>query len=183
MNELLKKLTGGDLRSDGRADDVAEKVMKTPQLLPLLVEGLTESDDVVRGRTAHAVEKISRKTPEVVRQYTDTLIASALKDELPMVKWHLAMIFGNIASEEEIDDVVSVLSQLLKDESVFVKSWSIVSLCIIGQQYKGNRTIIDSIKVLQKDDSIAVRTKAKKALAVLEHGEPLPAGWYKSQRY
>lgn len=182
MNELLKKLTGGDLRSDGRANDVAEKVMKTPLLLPLLIEGLTEADDVVRGRTAHAVEKISRKMPEVVQPYTDILIALALKDELPMVKWHLAMIFGNIISEEKIDKMVSILIQLLKDESVFVKSWAIVSLCIIGQQYKGNHTIIEHIKLLQEDESIAVRTKAKKALAVLEGEEPLPAGWCKRRR-
>lgn len=182
MNELLKKLCGGDLRSDGRADDVAEEVMETPQLLPLLVEGLQEPDDVVRGRTAHVLEKISRKMPAVLQEYTGVLIESALEDDVPMVKWHLAMIFGNIASEEKIDDMVSALIRLLKDESVFVKAWSIVSLCIIGQRYKENCTIIDSIKVLQKDDSTAVRTKARKALAVLEHGEPLPAGWYKRKR-
>ena len=60
MNELSALLTGGDLRSDGEADTVADKVLESLDLFDRLFEGLSESDDVVRARTAHALEKISR---------------------------------------------------------------------------------------------------------------------------
>jgi hypothetical protein len=60
MNTLLQKLSGGDLRSDGRADEVAEEVTRNPRLLGQLFEGLSEHDDVIRARTAHALERVSR---------------------------------------------------------------------------------------------------------------------------
>ena len=60
MNALLRKLSGGDLRSDGRANEVAEEVIRTPELLEQLLEGLDEPDDLVRARTVHVMERISR---------------------------------------------------------------------------------------------------------------------------
>ena len=57
MNTLLRKLSGGDLRSDGSANEVAGEVVRNPQLFEQLLEGLGEPDDVVRARTVHALEK------------------------------------------------------------------------------------------------------------------------------
>ncbi len=184
MNELLEKLGGGDLRSDGRADEVADEVVETPQLLALLIEGLTEPDDVIRGRTAHALEKISRTTPEMVQGLLPHVLEVAGTDELPMVKWHLAMLFANVRlSEEETDLVVSALFDLLKDKSVFVKSWSVASLCILGRRTKSRRwEIIDRIKALHNDDSIAIRVRVSTALHVLENeNEPIPPTWSKTK--
>ncbi len=56
MNELLRKLSGCDLRSEGRVNEVAEEVIRNPQLLSKFIEGLSESDNVIRARTAHALE-------------------------------------------------------------------------------------------------------------------------------
>ena len=182
MNELLGKLGGGDLRSDGRADEVAEEVSKNPQLLDRLIEGLSESDDVIRGRTAHALEKISRTNPEMLTGLTPQFIKLATEDKVPMVRWHFAMIFANIAlSGKETDAIISSLFHLLKDESVFVRSWSIASLAILGRKNKSRRReIIGRIKVLQNDKSIAVRTRADKAIKILENeNEPIPASWSK----
>ena len=183
MNELLRKLRGGDLRSDGRANEVAEEVIGTPQLLPLLVEGLAEPDGVVRARTAHALENVSRVHPEFLQDLTPQLRKLALEDEVPMVRWHIAMIFGNTTGGKEIDDVVSVLFHLLEDESVFVVSWSIVSLCILGGKYKSKRReIIEKVEALKDSSSIAIRTKVKKAINALKGKEPMPATWYKGRK-
>jgi len=62
MKELLRKLSGGDLRSDGRANEVAEKVTQNSQSLSKLAEALSGPDDVIRARTAHALEKISSQS-------------------------------------------------------------------------------------------------------------------------
>lgn len=184
MNELLKKLSGGDLRSDGRANEVAKEVVETPHLLTSLIEGLSEPDAVVRARTAHALEKISRENPEMLQGLTKQLI-EATKDKVPMVKWHLAMLFAAIPlSEKEIDAVIYALFHFLEDESVFVKSWSIVSLTILGRKNRGKRKeIITRIKALQNDESVAVRTKVTKALDVLENESQVPVGWSKANHF
>ncbi len=77
MNDLLELLKGGDMRSDGAADEVAEDVIQNPELFGLLFDGLSETDDLVRGRTAHALEKISRAHPELFKDSTGKLIESS----------------------------------------------------------------------------------------------------------
>jgi len=42
------------------ANKVAEEVIERPRLLNKLVNGLNEPDDVIRARTAHALERIPR---------------------------------------------------------------------------------------------------------------------------
>lgn len=179
MNALLRKLSGGDLRSDGRANEVAEEVIRNPRLLNQLLGGLSEPDDVIRARTAHALERVSRRNQEVFRGLMPRLVGLAVSDRIPMVRWHLAMIFGNTAfAVGDIERVVSTLIRLLKDESVFVRSWAISSLCLIGRRDKRRRRkIIDAIKALQHDKTVAIRVRATKALTVLQNeNEPVPAG-------
>lgn len=100
-----------------------------------------------------------------------------------MVRWHLAMIFGNTAfTVGDIEPIVSALQRLLKDESVFVRSWAISSLCLIGRRDKRRRRkIIDATRALQHDKSIAIRVRAAKALRALQNeSEALSAGWSKA---
>ena len=177
-------MTGGDLRSDGRGNEVADEVTQNPALYPLLLEGLNEEDDVVRGRTAHALERVSRSRPELLQPDLSRFVTLSLVDGVPVVRWHLAMIFGNLSLfPGETDRLVEALYALLGDESVFVRSWAITSLCLIGRDYPARRgEIIGRIVPLTQDHSIAIRTRTKKALTVLEDGAPLPAGWQKSQR-
>lgn len=181
MNDLLELLDGGDLRSDGHADEVAGDVIQDPELFPLLFDGLDEENDVVRGRTAHSLEKVSRDHPELFDGRLNRLIQQALKDELPVVKWHLAMLFVNLnLSEAGTSEVISALYTLLEDTSVFVKSWSISSLTILALKNPDNKDEITSkLKALENDESAAVRNRTSKALRTLEDGEPLPKGWLK----
>ena len=63
MNKLLSGLEGGSLISNGDANLVADEVLKNNELLSDLLEGLNEPNNVVRARTTHALEKISRTNP------------------------------------------------------------------------------------------------------------------------
>jgi HEAT repeat protein len=182
MNEVLAKLAGDDLRSDGNANEVADEVIRNPKLLGGLVQGLDEPDDVVRARTAHAIERISRANQETLLELMTRFIGLATKDKVPMVRWHLAMIFGNMALLKEAADLAtSALMSLLDDESVFVRSWAIVSITLIGRRDKSKRLkIVDRIKTLQHSNSIAIRTKARKAMDILQDEDiPIPLGWSK----
>ncbi|MGA2239239.1 MAG: HEAT repeat domain-containing protein [Candidatus Bathyarchaeia archaeon] len=148
-----------------------------------MLEGLNEPDDLIRARTAHALERISRTNQELIRRLMPQLISLSMNDRIPMVRWHLAMIFGNTASTvEDNKPAISALLRLLKDESVIVRSWAISSLCIIGRREKRRRRrIIDAIGTLQHDKSVAIRARTAEALKVLRNENvPLPAGWSKA---
>ncbi len=184
MNDLLELLKGGDLRSDGHSDEVAEEVIQNTEIFDLLLEGLNESDDLVRGRTAHALEKVSRAHPELFKGYTDKLIKLARDDHLPFVLWHLAMLFANLKlSDDEKKEVIFTLFYLLEDKSVFVKSWSISSLTILAvKNPKEKSRITAKIKSLKDTKSAAVRNRVSRAMDVLENDAPLPKGWSKVEK-
>ncbi|TET29808.1 MAG: HEAT repeat domain-containing protein [Candidatus Heimdallarchaeota archaeon] len=183
MNELLEKLSGGTLISDGRADEVVGEVLDDMSLLPKLVEGLEEEDDVIRGRAADALEKLSRFHPEKMASYLQIFMDLAENDPVPMVRWHLAMIFGRmIFSKEYTEKVIPTLLEILKEDSVFVISWAIVSLTIIGQKYPNKKTkILSGIEQLRSQPSKAIQSKIRNAVAVLRDGKPLPKGWIKTK--
>ncbi len=96
MNKLLKKLSGGDLRSDRKGSEIAEEVIKQPDLLVELIEGLESSNKIIRMRTTHTLKVISRTHPQMIEEIKHRLINSVHKDEFPEARWHLAQIFGNI---------------------------------------------------------------------------------------
>lgn len=129
MNQILTWLSGSDLRSDGMANEAAQFVLDNPQVFEDLFSGLSEPDDVIRGRTADALEKVSRDRPDLLIDHLQEMVDLAKTDPVPMVKMHLAMIFGHLAVyEESLELLISALFDLLADESVFTRSWAIASL-------------------------------------------------------
>jgi len=184
MNGLLERLKGGDLRSDGSADEVADMVLRNPALLGELAEGFDAYDGVVRAQTAHALEKISRTHSEMLAHLKSRLVNLALEDDIPMVRWHLAMIFGNLRlREKENNTITETLFTLLGDESDFVKCWAVTSLAIIGKRVEKKRNaIVKELKRLRKGQSRAVMTRVNKAIKVCENeDEKIPAGWMKDR--
>jgi HEAT repeat protein len=183
MNIVLDLLREGDLRTDGLANDVVREVRANPGLLELLMEGLESADGAVRGHTADALEKVSRTHPLLLARHLPLLIEQALGDPVAMVRWHLAMILGTLgALGQSTEVIVSALCDLVSDRSAFVRSWALAGLAQIGCQipaWKGE--MVPFVGPLLNDRSIAVRTRAAKALAALEGRAPMPEGWVKCQ--
>jgi HEAT repeat protein len=183
MNPLLQKLTCGPVASDGCADEVAAEVLANPVLFGSLAAGLDSPDDVVRARTAHALEKVARGRPALIAPLLGELIRLADSDPLPAVRWHIPMIFSDVArSGAEIAAVLPVLLRLLKDESTFVRGWTIAALAVIARRDVSLiDTVIRELSPFTADPSPSVRSRAAKAFAVLRDKRPLPAGWYKGK--
>jgi hypothetical protein len=184
MNPILDWLSGEDLRSDGMANEVADVVLKNPSLFDEVMMCLDETNDVIRGRTADALEKIARVKPDLLVEHLPKLLQVAGEDTVPMVKMHLAMIMGHLAIyQERVDSLTKSLFNLLEDESVFTRSWAIVSLCIFARKFPHLQPqIVDCIAAYGQDDSIAIRTRVRKALElVTSEGAPFPKGWIKSE--
>ncbi len=184
MGQILEWLSGGDLRSDGMSNEAADFVLKNPEMFDELFEGLSVSDDVIRGRTTDALEKVSRKRPDILIGRLPKLLQVAKEDHVPMVKMHLAMIFGHLAMyEERLSELISTLLYLLDDVSVFTRSWAVVSLCMICRKFPEDRKqILERIEPIQRDQSVAMRTKARMAVDLLTTKNiPFPKGWIKSE--
>jgi HEAT repeat protein len=182
-NQILTWLSGGDLRSDGMANEAAQVVLENPRIFGDLLAGLDETDDVVRARTADVLEKVARERPDLLIGHLQQMIDLAGTEEVPAVKMHLAMIFGHLeVYEEMLEQLILVLYYLLEDDSVFTRSWAIASLCIIARKYPGeNQRILKQLSQLQSDPSVAIRSRIAKAVVLLTNPEKeFPKGWIKS---
>ena len=63
MSKIIQKLTGGDLRSIGKAEEVVEDILRNPSLFTEVFDGMLHDDPRVRMRSADALEKVSSKNP------------------------------------------------------------------------------------------------------------------------
>jgi HEAT repeat protein len=147
-----------------------------------LMHALQEGSDAVRGHAADAVERVSRERNDLLGPQLKKLSLQARRDPVPMVRWHLAMVFGNLGgSGQNIELSTRTLLALLGDRSPYVKSWAISGLCQIGRRIPAERArILVAVSPLAKDPSIAVRNRASRALRLLlDPREKLPVSWIK----
>lgn len=183
VNSFSQILAEGDLRSDGFADEVARIVAENPALLPDLLAALTSPNPSVRGHAADALEKASRSHPHRVAPYLPHIISAARNDRVPMVRWHMAMVLGHLAPVlPDLSEVTEPLLALLQDDSAFVKSWAITSLCIVARESPDlTESIAGEIARLAAGPGAAVSKRAQTALRVLANPDtPLPKTWVKS---
>lgn len=176
-------LSGGDLRSDGAASEVAALVVSNPALIGDLVVALLSGEPVVRGRAADALEKVARTLPREIDEFFETFLDVLGEDEVPMVRWHLAMLLGHLSLlEDRRSRIGETLMSMLEDESVFVVSWAIASLCILALQAEDwTDRVVQGIVPIRRSSSAALRTRAAKALAALTgDSNSVPGTWVKS---
>ena len=184
MNQILSWLMEGDRRGDGLANEVADFVLANPDVLDDLLEGLKAEDHVLRGRTMDALEKITRREPQWLRDQVPMLREMAEVEEMANAGMHIAMIFGHVASDEVlVEENVTTLIGMLAKEKVFIKAWVISSLCIYARLYPEFRErIVMRIAPLHKDPSIALRTRVRYAMGILtDERKPFPKGWVKAE--
>ncbi len=182
QGDILRWLAEGDLRSDGLARQVADLVVANPAMWDDLLEALFAGDEVVRGHAADAVERVSRVQPALLTSIIPHLARVARRDPVPMVRWHLAMVLGNLANEKSnAATCARTLLALLEDPSPFVRSWAISGLCQVARIFPARSgRILAAIALRTADPSIAVRHRAAKALSVLsDPRRPLPSTWVK----
>lgn len=89
-------LSGGDLRSVGLADEVAQELLagKWP---PQGLLGLIESTSgVVRMRAADALEKASRVSPSLIDGFGERLLALLSPTQPKEVRWHMLQTVSRV---------------------------------------------------------------------------------------
>ncbi len=89
-------LSGGDPRSLGRANEIAQIVLKSPRRTQELLECIFSDDEAVRMRGSDALEKVCRERPALVVPFTERLLADVSRIDQPSVQWHLAQMLSEL---------------------------------------------------------------------------------------
>jgi hypothetical protein len=169
MNDVLKKLEGGDRRSIGRVSEVVAEVVNNPSLFEVVFNAMLSDDPIIRMRSADAVEKITAKHPEYLQPYKEKLIQQVARINQQEVRWHVAQMFPRLElSKEEQAVVVEILLDYLNDKSKIVKTFSMQALADFAQrdaslQFK----VIQLLEGLTRTGSPAMRSRGRKLLEKL----------------
>lgn len=169
IHTILKKLAGGDRRSLGRANEVVEGVLARPPDFRVLFQGLSLVDAVVRMRAADAMEKVTRKRPELLLPYAKKLLSIAAGEEQIEVRWHMALMLPRLRlSRGERDAAVDILHDYLKDSSSIVKTFAMQGLADFALRDSGLlRRVLPMIEELTQIGTPAMRARGRKLLTAL----------------
>lgn len=163
---LLERLTGGDRRSIGQANEIVKEVLRTPQLFTTLFEGLHDDNPLIRMRTADALEKITAQRPAWLAPYKYELLRLLAAPEQPEVRWHLIQMAPRLhLTLRERAKTISVLKNYLSDNSSIVKTSAMQTIAELAGNDEHLRT--DTISLLErlvKTGTPAMKSRGRKLL-------------------
>ena len=110
MARVLQKLSGGDLRSIGRANEVVAEVLKDQKLFAAVFKGMLNEDPIIRMRSADVIEKVCSLHPEYLKPFKTQLINEVSGIKQKEVRWHVAQMFSYLKIDsKERDRIVDIL--------------------------------------------------------------------------
>lgn len=173
MNEVLRMLAGGDLRSEGRAAEVAARVIGEPDRLPALAEGLSLDDKLIRARTCMSMEVMSRTHPELLEPLVPELVRTAERENVAQARWHLAEIFCNVPLDPaHTERAVVVLLGYLGDKSKIVTYCAVQALGVLGRHSARRPEVTAELRRHASDSKSMAKAVAR---ALEELGDRPPA--------
>ena len=163
---LLTKLSGGDRRSIGRADEVAAEVVAAPELFPALMEAVEHPDDVVRMRASDAVEKVTRSEPGLLGGYEPLILDTLAQIPQQEVRWHMAQIIPRLRlSDAQRQQAVEILTGYLNDDRRIVQTFAMQALADLSEDDPElQRALEPLIRSLVESGSPAVKARGRKLL-------------------
>lgn len=167
---IYKMLTGGDLRSIGKANEVLGLLLKEPNLFRVVFHFMFASDPIVRMRSADVIQKVSVIHPELLHPFKKQLIKSLPEITQQEVRWHVAQLLSYLKfNKSEMSIVINVLNDWLdNDKSNIVKVCCIQTLSDLSKQNPQLKIkVVKKIKELIKIGSPAVLSRCKKLLGKL----------------
>lgn len=170
---ILTLLAGGDRRSIGRSDQVAEMVCENPALFRELMAGLWSADPLVRMRAADASEKVARKFPAWLRSYKKELLGLMAETKDPEIRWHLAVMIPRLPlTQRERQQVISALSSYLEDQSSLVKTFALQGLADLACDAPDIRPRVrELLRQATRGGTPAMKARSRKLLLQMEADE------------
>jgi len=170
MKDILNKLRGGDLRSIGRANEIAQDVEKDPSLLKAVFRGLYDGDPIVRMRSGDVIEKATKNEPDLLSSYTSEVISILTSAEQQEVCWHMAQIAPRLkCTAREENQMIRALKRYLTHKSKIVRVSALDALASIAER-NGSilNEVIKMVQIQEKTGSPALQSRARKLLPRLE---------------
>jgi len=163
---ILDKLRGGDLRSIGRSNEVAEDIEKNASLFKIVFRGLYDSDPLIRMRSADVIEKVTQNKPELLSNRKSEVISILTTVEQQEVCWHMAQIAPRLAySPNEEKQIIKELKHYLTHKSKIVRVSAMESLVSIAERNPSIlNEVIEIIKVQKATGSPAIQARGRKLL-------------------
>lgn len=168
---LLRKLSGGDLRSIGKSNEVVEDVLKDPKLFAEVFEGMTNMDPIIRMRSADVIEKVSSMHPEYLQPFKTRLVNEISSIEQKEVRWHVAQMFSYLKIDNiERDQIVDILiSYINASESKIVITFSLQTLADLAEKDKEiQHRVLKIIERTIDNASPAITSRGKKLIKKLK---------------
>lgn len=103
-----------------KAEDLAEKVLRNPDLLPEIFNGISSANPRIKFKSAKILRVINEKNPKMLYSKMDFLI-NLLDSENNILKWIAIDVIGNLTSvdsKNKFDKIFKKFHDLLSDESM-----------------------------------------------------------------
>lgn len=144
-------------------------MLRDPALFPVVFDGMTHADPLVRMRCADAVEKITAVQPELLSPFRKRIIRLASVAGQQEVRWHLAQMVGRLAmTPAERRQMIGILTTYLDDPSRIVKTFAMQAMADIAAQDAFLRPpIVRRLERLTREGSPAMQSRGRHLLARL----------------
>jgi len=175
MTESIRSmLSGGERRSIGRADEVAELVRRAPRRAGALIECLWDSDGTVVARAANALEKATRENPSMLAPFKTELLGLMVEAERKELRWQLALMIPRLTlNAAECERAAQILESWLDDSSSIVKTFAMQGLADLTRQRPSlQHKVLDTLRTLSRSGTAAMRARGRILLKELERKAP-----------
>lgn len=171
MKDIVDKLRGGDRRSIGRSDEVAQEISANPKLFAQVLAATLDANPVVRMRAADAIEKASVVNPNLLQPHKNTILKKIAAIPQQEVRWHVAQILPRLKlTPKERDHAVAILFDYLKDKSSIVKALTMQALADLAQtDFQLQERVVPLLEFLTANGTAAMRARGRKLLARLKY--------------
>lgn len=167
MNRLVRKLAEGDMRSKGRSEQIVKEVLKKPTLFPDLIDALDNAHPGVRMRALDAIEKITRRQPELLQPFKQKILGLLTGSNQQEVRWHLAQIVPRLSlTAKERERSFVTLEAYLNDKSSIVRTFAMQAMADLAESDPAYRPrAVRVMKTALKSGTPAMQSRARKLLA------------------
>ncbi len=168
MPTIYDLLTGNDLRSIGKSNEVVQLVTSDPILFDEVFDGIFHDDKVVRARCADAVEKVAVRFPNMIQKKKSIILKNLNKFEQKEVIWHIALMIGylKLTPKESVKAFNSLYKWLNTSDSIIVKVACMQSLATHAMKNKKLlKSVRDEIQKQMLTGAPAIKARGRHLLA------------------
>jgi len=159
-------LAGGDRRSIGRSNELAELLGKGRCPVPQAIALLFDPDALIRMRAADALEKASARNAQLIAPFRCELVALLCEAEQQELRWHLALMAPRLDLEgPDRRRALTALRRYLTDRSSIVKTCALDALAQFAARYPGLKLEVrELLWEAERTGTAAMRARARKLL-------------------